>query len=92
MGQNRGKMEDYFSKAGRKIDELLSEINNSNISEKLELKDRLKELKRNKKSLESDFDKFRQDNQEVFKDIVHSFDESFEDIKNIFRKKNSQKG
>jgi hypothetical protein len=92
MGQNRGKAEEYFSKAGRKIDELLSEINHSNISEKLELKDRLNELKRNKESLERDFDKFRQDNQEVFKDIVNSLDETFEDIKNIFRKKNSQKG
>jgi len=92
MEQKRGKAEEFFSKAGKKIDSLFSEISNSDISEKLELKDRLRELKRNKESLEKDFNDFTDDNKEVFKDIADSFEESFEDIKNIFRKKKNQKG
>lgn len=56
------------------------------------LKERLNELKRNKESLEKDFNHFTEDNKEVFKDIADSFEESFEDIKNIFRKKKNQNG
>lgn len=92
MEYKRGKAEEFFSKAGKKIDELFSEISNSNISEKLELKERLQELKRNKESLEKEFNHFTEDNKEVFKDIANSFEESFEDIKNIFRKKKNQNG
>ncbi|WMN12760.1 hypothetical protein QYS49_34540 [Marivirga salinae] len=92
MEYKRGKAEEFFSKAGKKIDELFSEISSSNISEKLELKERLQELKRNKESLEKDFNEFTDDNKEVFKDIADSFEESFEDIKNIFRKKKNQNG
>jgi len=92
MEQKRGKAEEFFSKAGKKIDSLISEINNSDISEKLELKERLEELKRNKRSLERDFNHFTEDNKEAFKDITHSFEESFEDLKNLFRKKKNQKG
>ncbi|HET8860631.1 hypothetical protein [Marivirga sp.] len=92
MEQKRGKAEEFFSKAGKKIDDLFSEISRSDISEKLELKERLQELKRNKESLEKDFNDFTSDNKEVFKDIANSFEESFEDIKNIFRKKKNQNG
>ncbi|WKV13904.1 hypothetical protein [Marivirga harenae] len=92
MEYKKGKAEEFFSKAGKKIDSLFSEISQSNISDKLELKERLQELKRNKESLEKDFDRFTEDNKEVFKDLANSFEESFEDIKNIFRKKNNQKG
>ncbi|BDD13998.1 hypothetical protein MATR_08230 [Marivirga tractuosa] len=92
MEHKRGKAEEFFSKAGKKIDSLFSEISQSNISEKLELKERLQELKKSKESLEKDFDHFTEDNKEVIKDIADSFEESFEDIKNIFRKKKNQKG
>jgi archaellum component FlaC len=92
MEQNKGKAEDFFSKAGKKIDNLFSEISKSDISEKLELKQRLEELKRNKESLEKDFNDFTEDNKTVIKDIADSFEESFEDIKSIFRKKKNQKG
>jgi hypothetical protein len=92
MEQRKGKAEEFFSKAGKKMDDLFSEINNSNISEKLELKQRLEELKRNKESLEKDVHDFTEDNKTVLKDIAVSFEESFEDIKNIFRKKKNQKG
>jgi putative cell wall-binding protein len=92
MERTKGKAEEFFSKAGKKLDELFSEISASNISEKLELKERLNELKRNKESLEKEFDHFTEDNKEVFKDIANSFEESFEDIKNIFRKKKNQNG
>lgn len=92
METNKGKAEEFFSKAGKKIDELFSEISNSNISEKLELKERLRELKRNKESLEKDLNHFTEENKEVFKDVANSFEESFEDIRNIFRKKKNQNG
>ncbi|WP_375578961.1 hypothetical protein ABWH96_18390 [Marivirga tractuosa] len=92
MEYKRGKAEEFFSKTGKKIDDLFSEISQSNISEKLELKERLNELKRNKESLEKDFNEFTEDNKEVFKDIANSFEESFDDIKNLFRKKKNQKG
>lgn len=92
MENKQGKAEEFFSKAGKKIDELFSEISHSNISEKLELKERLEELKRNKESLEKDFDNFTEENKEVIKDIKNSFEESFEDIKSMFRKKKNQNG
>ncbi|SMG29607.1 hypothetical protein SAMN05661096_01877 [Marivirga sericea] len=92
MNTRRGKAEEFFSKAGKKIDDLFSEISKSDISEKLELKERLRELKRNKESLEKDFNDFTEDNKEVFRDIADSFEESFEDIKDIFRKKKNQNG
>ncbi len=90
MENTKGSAETFFSKAGKKIDELLIDIRNSNISQKLELKERLAELKRNIEKLQQDFEKFSEDNQQNFKDIADSFEESFEDIKSSFRKKNSQ--
>jgi putative cell wall-binding protein len=92
MEYTSGKAEEFFRKAGKRIDELLQEVSSSNISEKLELKERLAELKRNKESLEKDFDKFTEDNKEVLRDISKSFEESIEDIKNVFRNKKNQNG
>ena len=74
MEQKRGKAEEFFTRAGKKIDDLFSEISKSNISEKLELKERLNELKRNKESLEKDFNHFTEDNKEVFKTQMTSGD------------------
>lgn len=91
MENQKGKAEEFFRKAGKKIDNLFSEINNSDFSEKLELKERLAELRRSKDKIEQDFKKFTSENQ-AFKDITDSFDETFEDIKNVFRTKKNQKG
>jgi hypothetical protein len=88
MENTKGKAETFFSKAGKKIDDLLNEIRHSNISEKIELNKRLEELKRNKEKLQQDFEKFSQENQQNFKDIANSFEESFEDIKAAFKRKN----
>ncbi|WP_188466903.1 hypothetical protein [Marivirga lumbricoides] len=94
MEKTQGKAEDFFSKAGKKIDELVEELKHSDIAKKIDLKERLAELKRNKEKLERDFENFTTDNQQNFKDIVNSFEESFQDIKSAFQKatKNNSKG
>ncbi len=89
MESTRGKAETFFSKAGKKIDELFNDIRNSDISQKMELNERLAELKRNKEKLQNDFEKFSKDNQQNFQDIADSFEESFDDIKAAFKRKNS---
>ncbi len=89
MEYSKGKAEEFFSKAGKKIDQLLNDIRNSDISQKIELNERLAELKRNKEKLQQDFEKFSADNQQNFKDIGDSFEESFEEIKAAFKRKMS---
>ncbi len=66
MNDNKGKAEAFFSKAGKKIDDLLAEIKKSDISKKLELKERLAELKRNKEKLQSDFENFSKEKIFIF--------------------------
>ncbi|MBK6266934.1 hypothetical protein JKA74_17960 [Marivirga sp. S37H4] len=81
-----GKAEEFFSKAGRKIDALLEELKQSDISKKIELKERLAELKRNKEKLQEDFEKFSEDNKQSLNDIANSFEESMQDIKEAFKR------
>lgn len=86
MEKTQGKAEDFFSKAGKKIDELVEELKQSDIAKNIELEQRLAELKRNKEKIQKDFEGFTHNNRQNFKDIVDSFEESFQDIKSAFQK------
>lgn len=90
MEKTQGKAEDFFRRAGKRIDDLFEELKGSDFSRKIELKERLAELKRNKEKLQKDFDEFADNNRQNFKDIADSFEESFQDIKSAFQK--SDKG
>jgi DNA repair exonuclease SbcCD ATPase subunit len=91
MENTQGKAEDFFSKAGKRIDELVEELKQSDIAKKIDLKERLAELKRNKEKLQKDFEGFTDDNRQNFKDIVDSFEESFQDIRAAFQKATKSK-
>lgn len=87
MDNQTGSAEAFFSKAGKKIDELFKELKESDFSEKLDLKNRLEELKKDKDRLSQQFDQFTKDNQDTFDDIRNSMEESIEDIKKAFSKR-----
>jgi len=87
MDKKAGSAEAFFSKAGKKIDDLFKELKESDFSEKLDLKNRLEELRKDKDRLADQFDQFTKDNQDTFEDIRNSMEESIEDIKNAFKKR-----
>ncbi|MFT4741646.1 MAG: gas vesicle protein [Marivirga sp.] len=89
METQEGKAEAFFRKSGKKIDSLLEEMRNSDFAKKMELENRLKELKKDGENLNKKFSDFSKDNKSTFEDIKNSIKESIEDIKNIFKK---QKG
>lgn len=86
MENRKGSAEEFFRHTGKKIDDLIVEIRNQDFAKQIELEERLRELRRNKESLEKDFSKFKEDNKTVFQDIVNSFEESILDIKKAFQK------
>lgn len=86
METQEGKVEAFFKKAGKKIDELVVEIQSSDIAKKIDLEKRLNELKKDKERLNKQFKEFSKDNEKTFEDIRNSMEESIEDINKIFRK------
>ncbi len=89
METNNGKAEAFFSKVGKKIDELFSELRDSDFAQKIDLENRLNELKKDKENLSKQFKDFNKDNEQTFNDIKVSMEESLEDIRNIFKKRKS---
>lgn len=91
METQEGKAEAFFRKSGKKIDSLLEEIRNSDFAKKMELENRLKELKKDGENLNKKLNDFSKENKSTFEDFKNSMEESIEDVKNLFKKHKEKK-
>lgn len=84
--QEEGSAESFFRKTGKRIDDLLKDVQDSEFVKKIDLESRLNELKKDKDRLKNQFQDFSKENEQSFEDVKNSMNESIEEIKNLFKK------
>jgi len=96
MGRKpEGNAEKMFKRLGKKIDELLGDVEKASDKAKVEYSDRFEELKRNKETLTKEFGEFREKNKGRWDEIENGFDKAGKEIKaafsNAFKKEEDTK-
>ena len=87
MGRKpEGKAEKMFKRLGKKIDELLSDVDKASDKAKEDYADRFEELKRNKESLKKEFGEFRENNKDRWDEIENGIERAGSEIKEAFSK------
>ncbi len=97
MGRKpEGKAEKMFKRFGKKVDELLSDLDKATDKAKEDYADRFEELKRNKETLKKDFGEFKEKHKDKWDEIETGFERAGKEIKNAFshafRKTETKKG
>ena len=85
MGRKpEGKAEKMFKRLGKKVDELLTDIDKAGDKAKEDYADRFEELKRNKETLKKEFGEFKANNKDRWDEIETGFEKAGREIKNAF--------
>ncbi|ELR71884.1 hypothetical protein C900_02259 [Fulvivirga imtechensis AK7] len=85
MGRKpEGKAEKMFKDIGKKIDELIQDLDKAKERAKVEYADEIEELKRNGETLKSGFNKFKENNKERWEDIEASLEKAGNELRNAF--------
>jgi len=85
MGRKpEGKAEKMFKRLGKKVDELLGDVDKASDKDKVEYADRFEELKRNKETLKKEFGEFREKNKDRWEEIEKGFEKAGKEIKDAF--------
>ncbi len=85
MGRKpEGTAEKMFKRFGKKVDELLNDLDKASDKAKEEYADRFEELKRNKETLKQEFSEFKEKNKDRWDEIESGFEKAGREIKNAF--------
>ena len=87
MSKTDGKAEKMFSDFGKKIDQLMEEMNEGKGNIKEEYESRLEELKRNFNSLKEEFVHVKDFSKERWHEIEEGFEKAANEIGNASQKK-----
>lgn len=86
MGRKpEGSAEKMFKRLGKRIDELVKDIEGATDRAKEEYSDRFEELKRNKETLKTEFGDFKERNKDRWEEVEESFERAGKEIKNAFK-------
>lgn len=86
MGRKpEGSAEKMFKRLGKRIDELVKDIEGATDRAKEEYADRFEELKRNKETLKNEFGDFKERNKDRWEEVETSFERAGQEIKNAFK-------
>ncbi|MTI20200.1 hypothetical protein E1176_04135 [Fulvivirga sp. RKSG066] len=86
-----GQAERMFKQFGKKIDQLLKDLDQATDKAKEDYADRFEELKRNKESLKKEFGEFREKNKGRWDELDKGFEKAGREIKDAFSKAFSSK-
>ena len=82
MGRKpEGKAEKMFKKVGKKIDELLVDLEKAKEEAKVEYADRIEDIKRGGETLKDEAHRFYDDNKDVFDNIEERLKNVGQDVK-----------
>lgn len=90
-----GKAEKMFKDIGKKIDELLKDLNTAKDEAKVEYADRIEELKRNAEKLKSEFHHFKDTHKDRWEEAESSLEKAGKELihafESVFKKSDKQK-
>lgn len=82
MGRRpEGKAEKVFKRLGKKLDEIISELNVAKGQADDEFKERFEEIKRNKETLKHEFKDFREKHKHKWTEIEESLEKAGDELK-----------
>jgi len=85
MGRKpEGKAEKMFKRLGKKIDELLNDIDQASDRAKHDYADRFEELNRNKESLKKEFSEFKEKHKDKWEEVESGIEKAGKEIKEAF--------
>lgn len=84
--QPEGTAENMFKRLGKKIDELLKDVEEAGDKAKDKYADRFEELKRNKESLEKEFSDFKNNNKGRWEELENGLERAGSELKKAFGK------
>jgi len=87
MGRKpEGKAEKMFKRLGKKIDELLGDIDQASDRAKEEYSDRFEELKRNKETLKKEFGDFKDKHKDKWTELESGLEKAGKEIRDSFNR------
>ena len=82
--QSQGKAEHLFKDIGKKIDELIEDLNAAKDQAKVDYADRIEELKRNAETLKGEFKNFKETHKDRWDEAEASLEKAGQELKNAF--------
>lgn len=87
MGRKpEGAAEKMFKRLGKKIDELLADLNKASDKAQEDYADRFEEIKRNKEKLKKEFTDFKENNKDSWEELEKGFEKAARDLKDSFNR------
>lgn len=85
MGRKpEGTAEKMFKRFGKKLDELLSDLDKATDKAKEDYADRFEELKKNKDTLKKEFGEFKEKHKDKWEEIESGFERAGREIRDAF--------
>lgn len=82
--QPHGKAEKMFKDIGKKIDELIKDLDEAKERAKVEYADQIEELKRNGETIKNEFNSFKENRKERWEEVETSLEKAGRELKNAF--------
>lgn len=87
MGRKpEGKAEKLFKNLGKKVDQLLAELEEAKDHAKEEYADRYEELKKSGERIKEEANKFKDNHHKVFDDIEEAMERAGKELKDIYNR------